>query len=409
MNFLTSRFKRILFFSIFSIFVGLSVGIIDVIFSKGLTFVSNLRIEYFNYLIWFLPIIGVIMIFLYKNYGKNSLKGMGYVFEAAHSDNIIIPKRLIPFSILSTWATHLFGGSAGREGVAVQIGATFANIIGNYVEKNYHINKNKFKKILISTGIAAGFSGLFGTPFAATIFSLEILNMGTIEYQALFPAFLAAYTAFEVSDFFKLKHFHFFISEFPQKDIKNISLFLVVSLIFALIGYIFAFLLKKFKKNQFINNINPLKKIFIGGIILSFLLYISYNGRYSGLGTNLINAAFSNDKLYWYDWLLKILFTVFTLGIGFQGGEVTPIFSIGASLGAVLGMFFGLPIEFLAAVGYCAVFASATNTFLASFLIGIEIFGYDMASYLFVACAIAYLFSGELSIYEGQKKDHFKI
>lgn len=406
---MNNRISRVLFFSVFSIVIGLSVGIIDFIFSKGLTVVSNLRIEYFKYLIGFLPIVGVIMIYLYKEYGNGSLKGMGYVFEAAHTDNIIIPKRLIPFSILSTWATHLFGGSAGREGVAVQIGATVANFIGNYVEKNYHINKNKFKKILISTGIAAGFSGLFGTPFAATIFSLEILNMGVIEYQALFPAFLAAYTAFEVSEFFNLKHFHFLVAEFPKNSIKDIALFLIASLAFALVGYIFAFLLKKFKKNSFMSSINPLKKIFFGGIILAFLLYIIYSGRYSGLGTNLIDIAFSNDKLYWYDWILKILFTVFTLGIGFQGGEVTPIFSIGASLGGILGVFLGLPIQFLAAIGYCSVFASATNTFLASFLIGIEIFGYNMAGYLFVACAIAYLFSGELSIYDGQKKEHLKI
>ena len=349
------------------------------------------------------------MIYLYRCYGNGSLKGMSYVFEAAHTDNIIIPKRLIPFSILSTWATHLFGGSAGREGVAVQIGATVANTIGNHIEKNYHINKNKFKKILISTGIAAGFSGLFGTPFAATIFSLEILNMGTIEYQALFPAFLAAYTAFETSEFFKVKHFHFIVTEFPQKNIKEIGFFILSSLVFAFTGYIFAFLLKSFKKNNFILSLNPIKKIFYGGIILAILLYLIHLGRYSGLGTNLINIAFSKEQLYWYDWIFKILFTVFTLGIGFQGGEVTPIFAIGASLGGVIGSFLGLPIEFLAAIGYCSVFASATNTFLASFLIGIEIFGCNMAGYLFISCAIAYLFSGELSIYEGQKKSHLKI
>ncbi|WP_407536283.1 chloride channel protein [Cetobacterium somerae] len=146
-----------------------------------------------------------------------------------------------------------------------------------------------------------------------------------------------------------------------------------------------------------------------GGIILGFLIWLVYGGRYSGLGTNLIDIAFSKEQLYSYDWILKMFFTIFTLGIGFQGGEVTPIFAIGACLGGVLGGWFGIPVEFLAAIGYCAVFASSTNTFLASFLIGIEIFGYNMAGYLFVACAMAYLFSGELSIYEGQKKEHLKI
>lgn len=403
------KINRILFFSTLSIIIGTTVGLIDVVFSLGLTQVSNLRVEYFNKLIFFLPFIGVIMIYLYKKYGNGSIKGMSYVFEAAHTENVLIPKRLIPFSILSTWATHLFGGSAGREGVAVQIGATVANAIGNLIENKLHINRNRLKTILISSGIAAGFSGLFGTPFAATIFSLEILNMGVIDYQALFPAFLSAYVAFEVSELFNIKHFHFIVTEFPDKNIKDILLFIISTLCFAAAGYLFAYLLKKFKKNIYISKINPLKKIFFGGIVLAILLWLIYDGRYSGLGTNLIQSSFSKETIYSYDWILKILFTVFTLGIGFQGGEVTPIFSIGATLGATLATYLGLPLEFLAAIGYCSVFASTTNTFLASFLIGIEIFGYDMAGYLFVSCAIAYLFSGELSIYEGQKKNHSKI
>lgn len=143
------RIVRALFFSGFSIITGLIVGFIDVFFSKGLILAANLRVEYFNKLIIFLPFVGVSMIFLYKKYGKGSLKGMGYVFEAAHMENVIIPKRLIPFSIISTWATHLFGGSAGREGVAVQIGATVANTITRYVEKKIKLNIDDLKKILI--------------------------------------------------------------------------------------------------------------------------------------------------------------------------------------------------------------------------------------------------------------------
>ena len=379
------RLIRFLFFSVFSIITGLIVGFIDVFFSKGLILAANWRVEYFNQLIILLPFIGVLMIFLYKKYGKGSLKGMGYVFEAAHMENVIIPKRLIPF------------------------GATVANTITVYIEKKVRLNINDLKKILISTGISAGFSGLFGTPFAATIFSLEILNMGMVEYKALFPAFLAAYTAYGVSNYFEMHHFTFLVKEFPKHEVRDITMFLMATFIFAIVGYCFAFFLKKFKKNRYIVDLDPMRKIFFGSIILAILLWIAYRGRYSGLGTNLIDIAFSKEKLYSYDWLLKMLFTVFTLGIGFQGGEVTPIFAIGGSLGGVLGAWFGIPVEFLAAIGYCAVFASSTNTFLASFLIGIEIFGYNMAGYLFIACAMAYLFSGELSIYEGQKKGHLKI
>jgi H+/Cl- antiporter ClcA len=403
------RLLRGVFYLIFSAITGLAVGVIDVFFSKGLTLVSNYRVQNFDKVIFFLPLVGALMIILYKKYGKGSLKGMGYVFEAAHMENVIIPKRLIPFSIVSTWATHLFGGSAGREGVAVQIGATVANTLAIRMQKIFNLNVKDLKKILISTGISAGFAGLFGTPFAATIFSLEILNMGVVEYRSLFPSFISAYVAYSVSNFFEINHFHFIVKNMPEKNIKNIMMFFIATFIFAFVGYCFAFFLKKFKSNKYITKIEPVKKIFFGGIILAILLWLTFKGRYSGLGTNLIDISFGSGELNSYDWLLKLFFTIFTLGIGFQGGEVTPIFSIGASLGAVLGVWFNIPIEFLAAIGYCSVFASSTNTFLASFLIGIEIFGYNMAGYLFVACAIAYLFSGEISIYEGQKKDHMKI
>ncbi|WP_407535623.1 chloride channel protein [Cetobacterium somerae] len=143
----------------------------------------------------------------------------------------------------------------------MQIGATVANTITRYVEKKIKLNIDDLKKILISTGISAGFSGLFGTPFAATIFSLEILNMGVVEYKALFPAFLAAYTAFGVSEYFEMKHFHFLIEKFPKNDMRDITMFLMATFIFAVAGYCFAFFLKNFKKNKYMVGLDPIKKI----------------------------------------------------------------------------------------------------------------------------------------------------
>lgn len=399
---------RLFFYICFSIFVGVGVGVIDSIFSIGLNFVSNLREKYFLYLIPFLSIVGVLIIYSYKKFGKNSIRGMGYVFDSAFKENIIIPKRLIPFAIVSTWLTHLFGGSAGREGVAVQIGATISNTLYTFIEKKLNVNLKEFKQILVSTGISAGFAGLFGTPFAATIFSLEVLHMGTLNYSALFPTLLSAFVALAVSNLFGIKHFHFKVDNIPTFNISMLPAILIASLSFALTGFLFAFLLHKLKKNKRISDINPLLKIFLGGIFISVTISWIHFGRYSGLGTNLISSAFNNQPIYSYDWILKILFTVITLVVGFQGGEVTPLFSIGASLGATLGLYLNLPIPFLASIGYCSVFGSATNTFLAPFLIGIEVFGYDMCGYLFISCAIAYLFSGQLSIYEGQKKTDIK-
>lgn len=406
---MNNRLLRLSFYLFFSIVVGVIVGIIDFIFSKGLNSVSQLRGEYFPYTLFFLPFAGILIIYLYEKYGKNSFKGMSLVFHSLATKEALIPKRLIPFVIVSTWLTHFFGGSAGREGVAVQIGATVANNFSTYLENKFSIKVSEIKPILASCGVAAGFSGLFGTPLAATIFSMEILKIGILEYRSLLPSLVSAYTALFISNYLGLEHFSFILKDIPKANMKNIFIIIFCSLIFSFIGYFFSFLLKKIKINSYLLKLNPMKRIFIGSIFLALMLYFIHNGRYSGLGTNLIEYSFHDNTIYSYDWLLKILFTVLTLGIGFQGGEVTPLFSIGASLGFILGNLFNLSPKFMAAIGYCTVFSSATNTFLASVFIGLEIFGYDMTLYLFISCAIAFVFSGDLGIYSDQKKNHHKF
>lgn len=406
---MNNQLCRLLFYLFFSIIIGVITGVLDFIFSLGLNYASEFRILFFPYPLFFLPFIGLLICYLYKKYGKNSSKGMGLVFHSTTEKEDLIPKRLIPFVVISTWLTHLFGGSAGREGVAVQIGATASNTLFSFIRKHSSMDISELKPILISCGIAAGFSGLFGTPIAATIFSIEVLKIGILEYKALFPVLVSSYTAFLVSNFLGINHFHFIIKDIPEFNLRNTTIIIVSSLIFGFVGYLFSFLLNKIKTLEFFTKINPLKKIFIGSILLALMLFIFHGGRYSGLGTNLIENSFYNKTIYSYDWISKILFTVFTLGIGFQGGEVTPLFAIGASLGAVLGRIFHLPIEFLAALGYCSIFASATNTFLASVFIGLEIFGYNMTPYLFISCAIAFIFSGDLSIYSTQQKNHRKF
>lgn len=404
-----NQFLRLLFYIFFSILIGVITGALDFIFSIGLDYASEFRILFFPYPLFFLPFIGLLICYLYKKYGKNSSKGMGLVFHSITEKDDLLPKRLIPFVVISTWLTHLFGGSAGREGVAVQIGATASNTIFSFIKKHSSIDIIEIKPILISCGIAAGFSGLFGTPIAATLFSIEVLKIGILEYKALFPVLISSYTAFLMSNYLGIKHFHFIIKNIPEFNVRNTSIIILSSLIFGFVGYLFSYLLNKIKTLHFFTKINPLKKIFIGSIILALMLFIFHSGRYSGLGTNLIENSFYGKSIYSYDWISKILFTVLTLGIGFQGGEVTPLFAIGASLGVVLGRIFDFPIEFLAALGYCCVFASATNTFLASVFIGLEIFGYNMTPYFFISCAIAFIFSGDLSIYSTQKKNHNKF
>lgn len=382
---------------LYGIPIGILVGLLDVIFGKVLLVITAFRQEHTIYLLPFLAIAGVCIVWAYEKYGKESKKGMGLVFEVGHQEREEIPFRLIPFVMISTWITHLFGGSAGREGVAVQIGATCSQWFGNQVLKKRGTN------IFLVAGIAAGFSGLFGTPLAAILFAMEVLVIGRLQYEALILAVSASFVANATARVCGLEKFEFDLGISMHVTPKLFAILLLLGVIFGIVGSIFAYALRK-AKEQFKQWIpNEIQRIAIGGVILSIVLLILYQGRYSGLGTNLIQYSFYGETIYSYDWIFKLMLTVITLAVGFQGGEVTPLFSIGASLGCVLAPFLGIPVVFGAALGYVAVFGSATNTFLAPVLIGAEVFGYEYLPYFFLVCAVAYAINGNRSIYPLQK------
>lgn len=394
---LFEKYKDIFILSVIAVLIGIIVGAIDTVFGKVLIEITSFRDENALKLIPFLSIAGVAIIYLYSKFGKNSIKGMTLVFQRANDEGESIPKRLIPLIILTTWATHLFGGSAGREGVAVQIGATVADVAGSKLKI-----KNA-KKIMIITGMAAGFAGLFQTPIAASFFAVEVLTAGVLEYNALLTAMIAAFTASFTSHTLGLEKFSFALNSSIDINVQFIIKMALIGIIFGIVGGAFAHFLSKGKKILQSKFENPIKKIFVIGLFLSVVLLILYKGRYSGLGTNLISNSFNGSVIYSYDWLFKFLLTIITLSAGFQGGEVTPLFSIGSSLGVVLALILGLPIEFVAALGYAAVFGSATNTFLAPIFIGAEVFGFNYLPYFFAICTIAYMFNGNKSIYTAQK------
>lgn len=381
-----------------AVLIGVLVGIIDAVFGRGLLAISDFRMEHYLFLIPFLPLAGLLITWLYYRFSETSLKGMTLVFETGQKKREDIPLVLIPLVMSGTWITHLFGGSAGREGVAVQIGATLSHALGH----RFHLPKDS--RIMLITGMAAGFGGLFQTPLAAVFFSMEVIVAGKIQYEALLPALIASYIAAYTSHTLGLEKFYV-----PLKDTLEISdagmavRLIVLGIIFGLTGRLFSFLLAKSKKFFGEKIKNPYFRIGVISIPLALILFLLYNGRYSGLGTNLISAAFSGRMIYSYDWILKLLLTILTLAIGYQGGEVTPLFSIGASLGIVLGGILSISPVHCAALGYAAVFAGATNTLLAPVLIGLEVFGAnDMVPFLIV-CIFAYLVNGDKSIYGAQE------
>ncbi len=390
--------KDLLRYMIFAVIIGIVVGVIDTIFGKGLILIGEIRNKYFWYLIPFLPIAGILITWLYYHFNELSLKGMTLVFETGQQKRKAIPLALIPLVMIGTWITHLFGGSAGREGVAVQIGAT----LSHYFTKYFHFPENG--KVLLITGMAAGFAGLFQTPLTALFFAMEVMVVGKIEYEVLLPGFIASFIASYTSHFLGLEKFSVNIQQnMNMNDLKNIILMIILGIIFGIVGRIFSTsltTLKTFFKNKIVS---PYKRIGYISIILVIGLMI-FKGRYSGLGTNLIDLSFHGNVTY-YDWFLKLVFTVVTLAIGFQGGEVTPLFSIGSTLGFILAYLFHLPIELCAALGYAGVFASATNTLFAPIMIGLEVFGGSSMMAFIIVCIFAYLINGNKSIYTAQSNE----
>ncbi|NNJ29308.1 chloride channel protein [Lacrimispora defluvii] len=389
--------RQLIILGICAVVIGAVAGALDAGFGEILIFLTGVRERYFFPLILFLPAAGVIIAKAYSLFGGNCVKGMGLIFQVGHGEEDVIPLRLIPFTVIGTWLTHLFGGSAGREGVAVQIGATVSHWAGR------KLNLVSDSKIFLVTGMAAGFSGLFQTPMAACFFALEVLIAGSLQYTALFPAVIAAFVATWVSGSLGLEKFHYNLQTQIQLDPVFIIKIILSGIIFGLVGAMFAHGLKMVKDKLNNRFKSPVSKIAIVGTFLVILLILPGMGRYSGLGTNLISASFYGNKIYPWDWILKIVLTIITLAAGYQGGEVTPLFSIGSGLGAALAVILGLPVEFAAALGYTAVFGSATNTLLAPVFIGAEVFGYSYVPYFFLVCCVAYVFNDNKSIYTAQK------
>ena len=396
-----NKLRPYLFYTIDALLIGSIVGIIDTIFGRLLLEIGELRSDYLLFLLPFLAPCGLFITYLNRSYGGKSQKGMELLFEVGEGREKDIPKRLIPLTILSTWLTHLFGGSAGREGVAVQLGGTVAHAL-----RRDSLGPHA-SRIYLVTGMAAGFGGLFQTPLAAIFFAMEVLVVGRLEWRALYPATIAAFVASWTSHTLGLEKFTQVISDKLSLSPHVLLQLLLLGLLFGLTGKLFAYLLGKFKQGFAKAFVNPYVRIGVVGLGLSILLYLIGTGRYTGLGTNLISQSFTGadgkSLITGADWILKLLFTVTTIAAGYKGGEVTPLFSIGASLGVWLAPFFGLPVYLVAALGYAAVFAGATSTTIGPILIGCEVFGFQYWPGFLLVCLVATRLFPALSIYGGQK------
>ena len=376
--------------------IGAFTGSASAVFLWALEWATNYR-EANVWIIALLPVAGFIIGLSYHLYGESVVKGNNLLLEEYHAPKKIIPFKMAPLVFLGTILTHLFGGSAGREGTAVQIGGAIAD----QFTKIFKLS-NLDRKIILIAGISAGFSAVFGTPLAGAIFALEIMLIGRIKFDAILPSFLAAIFANYFCDLWQISyHTHYNISSVAEITPATILWSLLAGIIFGLVSMLFSksthFWGALFKKYISYPPLRPL----IGGTILAVAVYLMGTTKYIGLGIPTIVDAF-NINLNSYDFFLKLVFTSFTLGAGFKGGEVTPLFFIGATLGNVLFWFIPLPMGLLAGMGFVAVFAGATNTPIACTIMGIELFGIESGVFIALACTTSYLFSGHSGIYTAQ-------
>ena len=385
-----------------SLLLGILIGTASAGFLYSLDWVTACR-ESHLWIIALLPIGGLGIGLLYHYYGKDIEGGNNVLIESIQNPTKTIPFKMAPFIYIGTIVTHLLGGSAGREGTALQI----AGAIADQWSKPFRLTTSD-RKILLTASIAAGFGAVFGTPLAGAIFALELAFIGRIKYNALWPSFAAAIIADRVTLLWNISHSHYPILGIPPLSYTNILYVILAGLVFGFGAKAFIYgmhwtskLFKSFIKYP------PLRP-FLGGLLLVIIIWLLGTTKYIGLGIPTITLSFQ-QQLEWYDFAIKMGLTILTLAAGFKGGEVTPLFFIGAALGNALSLFIPLPMSLLAGMGFVAVFAGATNTPIACSIMALELFGIECGLYSTIACIVAYIASGKSSIYNMQHTGQFKI
>ena len=377
------------------------VGSITAFFLYSLDFVTNFRETHF-WIIYTLPLTGFFIGYIYYQYGDDANKGNNTIIEAHHSSHQNIPFKMAPLIYIGTILTHLSGGSAGREGTAVQMGGAIAAPFAKWFKTN-----QEEKKTIIIMGVSAGFAAVFGTPWAGAIFSLEIMGFKNIRWQSIIPSIVAALMAHYICLSWSIQHSIYSVSIVPELSLSLSMWALLAGILFGLTALLFS-LSNHFWETIF-NKINykPLRP-FIGGIVIVLVILFLGTTKFIGLGIPEILNAFTTPSGH-YDFIFKLLLTSFTLSVGFKGGEVTPLFFIGATLGSTLILFIPLPFALLAAMGFVAVFAGATHCIIASIILGIELFGAKAGIYIGMASIAAYFSSGPMGIYSAKIKSGAKF
>lgn len=402
MEFITKFFKHIfnrlgilLRWMGFAIYTGVILGVIGAIFSNCLRKSIAMRIDS-PHLIFLLPIGGVVIVALYKllNYSKDG--GTDLVLESVQSGKEI-PLKVTPLIFAGTILTQAFGGSAGREGAALQLGGS----VGNQIGKLFNIDKAD-KKVFVMCGMSAAFSALFGTPIASAIFSMEVVNIGIMQYSALVPCVISSLVASAVAVRLGAVPEHFTVTNILDFSFVTASKTILLACFCAGVSVIFCILLKSVRKFMSSFLPNQFGRVFVGATIIIILTVFLDTWDYSGTGMELIEKAIRGES-HSSDFIWKMIFTAITLASGFKGGEIVPSFCIGATFGCFFGYLFGMSPSLCASIGMVSLFCGVTNCPISSLIIAIELFGMDAIHYYMLAIAISYMLSGYYGLYHSQK------
>jgi H+/Cl- antiporter ClcA len=368
--------------------VGVLAGTASALLLVSLSFATRVR-EAHLWLIWLLAPAGWLVGMMYKHVGSSVEAGNNLILEETHDPTATIPLRMTPLILIGTFMTHLFGGSAGREGTAIQTGASLADQLSRPLRMQPHD-----RRVLLMTGISAGFASVFGTPLAGAVFGLEVLSIGRLNYAAIAPCFMAAFAGDLVTRAWKVHHTVYPVSGVPAMSLKGVGCAMVAGMCFGLAGMVFAKLSHAISRTARRSIASGPMRPVAGGLLVTIAVFgigTARTTKYIGLGIPTIVESFTG-KVAPYDFAAKTVFTAVTLGTGFKGGEVTPLFYIGATLGNALSRALPLPSSLLAA-----------NTPIASTLMAVELFGAEAGAFAGIACVISYLFSGHAGIYQSQK------
>ncbi len=378
-----------------SVVVGLVVGAAGTLFSLALKYATDTRVKY-DYLIFALPVGGIAIVWLYDRFCREGLAGTNIVLTTLQNSGRL-PARLAPLIAVSTAITHLFGGSSGREGAALQLGGSLARKIGTLLRL-----KDGDLKIITLAGMSAAFSALFGTPFTAAVFAMEVSRVGVMEYEALVPCAVAALLGSAVARLAGLSGETFTVLSIPNVSIVPMLGTLALGVMVAALSIMFCVTLHMSERlfKRFLKN--PYMRVLSGGALVVAITYIFGVRDYNGAGMDVIERAVEGHVKY-EAFAVKLLLTALTLGSGYKGGEIVPALFVGATFGCLFGTVIGLSPSLCAAVGMAAMFAGVTNCPLASLALSAELFGMEGMPYYLLAIAVSYMLSGYFGLYHAQR------